>query len=166
MAVNRACFQPPWPGGSGPVWRWQKPILRSLDSSELLSHCPLVRQASGGYFLQPSMLKCLIVGDVKGAELDLIPHACDNTPTCVYYLGNPIVDVQLESTRPKEQHRLRDAGVVANSDPQAFSIEDQFPDVALRPPACRQRLILPGEVDFNVRKDFDLLNNDSPPTGR
>ena len=104
------------------------------------------------------MVEGLIIGDVKEAELDLIPHVCDNTPGRVDYLDCPIFDVQLESTGPEEQRIVRDTGTVTNSDPQAFSIEDQLSNVALRPPACRQRPILPGEVDLGVRQDLDLVD--------
>ena len=73
-----------------------KPAQDALKESavKIFSHSPIGPRASWRYLLQPSMLHGLLIGDVKGAELDLIPDACDDAPTCVDYTNLPVLFAQ------------------------------------------------------------------------
>ena len=112
------------------------------------------------------MLYGLLIGDGKGAELDPISHACDNTPSGVDYPDAPIFRAQRECTRPDDQRRHRHIGAVTDAnggmDLQAFFIEAQLSNEVLCLLTCRQRSILPEEVGFNIRQRFDCVG---PPRG-
>ena len=106
------------------------------------------------------MLHGLLIGDVKGAELNLISDACDNAPSCVDYPDVPIFHAQPQSTWPDDQRRYRHIEKVTNAnggiDLQAFSVQYQLSNEALCLLICRQRSILPGEVDLNIRQGFEF----------
>ena len=119
------------------------------------------------------MLHGLLIGEVKGTELNLISDACDKTPICVDYPDAPIFHAQRKSPWPDEQRGVRHMGAVTNAnsgvdlqtfsvansgvDLQTFSVQDQLSNKTLCLLICRQRSILPGEVDLNIRQDFDFI---------
>ena len=104
------------------------------------------------------MLNGLLIGDGKGAELNLIPDACDNTPSCVDYPDDPIFHAHRKSAWPDDQRRYPVIGVINNANSgvnlQAFSVQYQLSNEVLWLLICRQRPILPGEVDLNIWQGF------------
>ena len=81
------------------------PFMGSLlgrRSGEILSSGPIGTRACRRYFIQPSMLYGLLIGELKGAELDLISDTCNNTSGCVDYPDVPIFCVQRESAWPED----------------------------------------------------------------
>ena len=105
------------------------------------------------------MLEGLAIGDVKGAEPHIVPHSGYDLSCCADYLNCSLFLVQLKITGPEEQRILRDAETVNKTGPQAFPFEDQLSHKGFCVPACRQRPIMPGEVDLDssgLTGDFNI----------
>ncbi len=107
------------------------------------------------------MVPGLLIGQVNGAEPDLISDACDDAPRCVDNTNVPVLHAQGKSTRPDEERRYRAIGAIPNAkgriDLQTFSVQDQLPCEALCLLIRRQSPILLGEVDLDIRQDLDLV---------
>ena len=147
--------------------RQLKPVgvgpLAGLGSCEIFLHSPKGSCAGGGYLLQPSMFHGLLIGEVKGAELDLISDACDDVLSCVDYPNAPAIHAQGKGAWPDEERRYRHIGAVPNAkgriDLQTLSVQDQLSCEALCLLVRRQCPILLEEVDLNIRQDFDMVDS-------
>ena len=64
---------------------------------ERFAHGPIGARAGWRYLLQPSVLHSLLIGEVEGAEPDLIPDACDDVAAYVDYTSVLAFHVQGES---------------------------------------------------------------------
>ena len=109
------------------------------------------------------MFHGLLIGEVKGAELDLISDACDDVLSCVDYPNVPAIHAQGKGAWPDEERRYRYIGAIPSAkgriDLQTLSVQDQLSCEVLCLLVRRQGSILLGEVDLNIRQDFDMVDS-------
>ena len=97
--------------------------------------------------------------------MNVISDACNSAASCVDYPDDLIFCTERERIRPDEQRRYWEYNAVAIAngiDIQTLPVQDQPSNEALHLLIYRQRSVLLGEVDLNVRQDFNAVG---PPHG-
>ena len=87
-------------------------MLRSQSGGEILSYHPIGTRTGWRYRCKSTFRHGLPIRDVKGAELNLVSHECDDIPSCVGDPYLPVFHSQNEGIRPDDEQRYSDIGAV------------------------------------------------------